>query len=100
MEEIFGDDCMEKVPQRREILSSPMNLLEADLRSKCINYNANEIDEWCLSNIALDMDKRSLIMPVKVQGKKEKRIDGGVTMIICEAIFQQFKNEFLKYVGG
>lgn len=100
MEEIFGDDCMEKVPQRREVMSSPMNLLEADLRSKIINYNANEIDEWCLGNIALDMDKRGLIMPVKVQGKREKRIDGGVTMIICEAIYQQFKNEYLKYVGG
>ncbi|MDD3173592.1 MAG: terminase large subunit [Herbinix sp.] len=100
MEDIFGDDCLEKVPQRREVLSSPMNLLEADLRSKSINYNANVIDEWCLSNIALDMDKRGLIMPVKVQGKREKRIDGGVTMIICETIFQQFKSEYLKYVGG
>ncbi len=100
MEEIFGDDCMEKVPQRREVMSSPMNLLEADLRSQIINYNANEIDEWNLGNISLDMDKRGLIMPVKVQGKREKRIDGGVTMIISEAIFQQFKNEYLRYVGG
>jgi phage terminase large subunit-like protein len=98
MEDIFGEECMERVPQRREVLSSPMNLLEADLRSDTINYNDNEIDRWCLSNIALDMDKRGLIMPVKVQGKREKRIDGGVTMIICEAVYQQNKNEYLKYV--
>jgi len=98
MEDIFGEECMERVPQRREVLSSPMNLLEADLRSNTVVYNDNPIDRWNLSNIALDMDKRGLIMPVKVQGKREKRIDGGVTMIICESIFQQNKNEYLKYV--
>jgi phage terminase large subunit-like protein len=99
MEDIFGDECMERIPQKREVMSGPMNLLEADLRSKLVVYNDNEIDRWCLKNVALDMDKRGLIMPVKVQGKREKRIDGAVTMIIAEAVFQQYKTEYLKYVG-
>lgn len=99
MEDIFGEDCMLKVPQKREVMSNPMNLLEADLRSNIIIYNDNPIDRWCLKNIALDMDKRGLIMAVKVQGKREKRIDGGITMIICESVFQQTKTEYLKYVG-
>jgi len=99
MEEIFGDEVMERIPQKREVLSNPMNLLEADLRGNLIVYNNNEIDRWCLSNVALDVDKRMLSMPIKVQGKREKRIDGAVTMIMCEAGFQQYKTEYLKYVG-
>ena len=99
MEEIFKDETMERIPQKREVLSNPMNLLEADLRGKLIVYNDNEIDRWCLSNVALDIDKRMLSMPIKVQGKREKRIDGAVTMIMCEAGFQQYKTEYLKYVG-
>jgi phage terminase large subunit-like protein len=102
MQDIFDDvdnDCMVRIPQKREVMSSPMNLLEADLRSKTIVYNDNPIDRWCLKNVAMDMDKRGLIMPVKVQGDRRKRIDGGVTMIIAETVFQQYKTEYLKYVG-
>ncbi len=102
MQEIFDDvdnDCMVRIPQKREVMSSPMNLLEADLRSKMIVYNDNPIDRWCLKNMAMDMDKRGLIMPVKVQGDRRKRIDGGVTMIRDETVFQQYKTEYLKYVG-
>lgn len=102
MQEIFDDidnDCMMRVPQKREVLSTPMNLLEADLRGKIVNYNNNPIDRWCLKNVAVDMDKRGLIMPVKVEGDRRKRIDGAVTMIIAESVFQQYKTEYLSYVG-
>lgn len=99
MEDIFGEEIMERVPQRREVLSSPMNLLEADLRSRIINYNNNQLDKRCLKNTAMDMDKRGLIMPIKINGQAQKHIDGTVTMIITEAIFQEYKSEYLKYVG-
>jgi phage terminase large subunit-like protein len=63
------------------------------------SYNDNEMDVWCLTNIALDVDKRLMSMPIKVQGKPDKKIDGGVTMIGCEAVYQQIKTEYLKLVG-
>jgi len=91
---------MERVPQRREVMSTPMKLVEADLRSKNINYNANPIDKWCLSNTALDIDKRGLIMPIKVKGKPENRIDGCVTMIISYAVLMQYRTEYMKAVSG
>ena len=99
MTEIFPEDTMVKIAQKREVLSEPMSLLEADLRADLIIYNNNEMDAWCLSNIALDIDKRMMSMPIKVQGKPEKKIDGGVTMIGCEAVYQQYKSEYLKLVG-
>jgi phage terminase large subunit-like protein len=99
MEDIFPDDTLIRVAQKREVLSEPMSLLEADLRAKLIVYNNNEMDVWCLQNLAFDIDKRLLMMPIKVQGKPDKKIDGGVTMIGCEAVYQQFKTEYLKLVG-
>jgi phage terminase large subunit-like protein len=90
---------MERIPQKREVMSTPMKLLEADLRGKLVIYNNNPIDKWCLSNTALDMDSRGLIMPIKVQGKPENRIDGTVTMIITDAVLMQYRTEFMKMVG-
>lgn len=88
---------MERIPQRREVMSTPMKLLEADLRGNLVNYSNNPIDKWCLKNTALDMDSRGLgiIMPVKVEGKPENRIDGAVTMIIAYAVLMQYRSEFM-----
>jgi phage terminase large subunit-like protein len=99
MEDVFHDDRMVRLQQHRKTLSNPMNLLEADLRSELIVTNDNPIDEWCLKNTALDIDSSGLIMPVKVQGRRDKRIDGCLTMIFCEAVYQQYKSDFLKLVG-
>lgn len=90
---------MERIPQKREVLSTPMKLLEADLQSKLVNYNNNPIDKWCLENTALEVDKLGQIMPVKVQGKQIKRIDGAVTMIIGYAVLVQYRTEFMSLVG-
>jgi phage terminase large subunit-like protein len=97
--EDYGFD-MERIAQKREVLSTPMKLLSADLAGKLVNYNSNPIDEWCLSNTAMDLDpKRGLIMPCKVQGKKINRIDGAATMISIYALLQQNRVEFMKMVG-
>lgn len=90
---------MERIPQKREVMSTPMKLLEADLRGNLVNYGNNPVDKWCLKNTALDIDSRGLIMPVKVQGKAENRIDGAVTMIIAYAVLMQYRTEFMKLVG-
>jgi phage terminase large subunit-like protein len=90
---------MERVPQERHVMSSPMKLVEADLRSKRINYGNNPIDRWCLENTALKIDPTGLIMPVKVQGKAINRIDGAVTMIIAYAVLMQYRTEYMQVVG-
>lgn len=90
---------MEKIPQRREVMSTPMKLLEADLKSKLFVYNDNPIDKFCLKNTAMDMDKRALIMPVKVDKQGINKIDGTVTMIITEAVLMQCRSEYMQLVN-
>jgi phage terminase large subunit-like protein len=94
----LGFDCV-RVAQEFGSMSEPMKLVEADLKSNLINYGNNPIDKWCLENTALTLNSKQEIMPVKVQGKEDKKIDGAVTMIIGYRIYIDNRTEFLSMVG-
>lgn len=96
MEEIGFET--EKVAMDYNNLSNPMKLVEADLRSKLINYNNNPITRWNLGNTALKVNNLGQIMPVKVNDMQNRRIDGAVTLIILYAIYQRYKTEYLEMV--
>ncbi|WP_096199505.1 terminase large subunit [Bacillus sp. FJAT-45350] len=96
MEDIGFDT--EKVGMDYNNLSNPMKLVEADLRSKLINYNNNPITRWNLGNTALKVNNLGQIMPVKVNDLQNRRIDGAVTLIILYAIYQRYKTEYLEMV--
>lgn len=89
----YGFD-MVKIIQDPNNLSSPMKLLEADLKSNLVNYNQNEMDIWCLKNTSMKTNDRQQIMPIKVQDSRLKHIDGAVTMIIGYATLSLFKKEY------
>lgn len=93
----YGFD-MKKVDQSWGSLSEPMKLLETDLKSKKVIYNNHPIDKYCLENTAINLNSREEIMPVKVQGKEDRKIDGAVTMIICYRVYIDHKLEFLDLV--
>ncbi|WDL98135.1 terminase large subunit [Alicyclobacillus sp. ALC3] len=90
--EDFGFD-LERIPQERHHMSSPMKLLGQDLRSGLVNYNANEIDMWCLGNVGFKLDSNDFIMPVKI--KPDKRIDGAVAKIIAYAAYTRFRSDYM-----
>jgi phage terminase large subunit-like protein len=96
--ESYGFDCV-KVPQEWGSMSEPMKLVEADLKSNLVIHNNDPIDTWCLENTALNMNSKQEIMPVKVQGKEDKKIDGAVTMIIGYRVYIDNRTEFLSLVG-
>ena len=89
----YGFD-MVKIVQDPNNLSSPMKLLEADLKSNLVNYNQNEMDIWCLKNTSIKTNDRQQVMPIKVQDSRLKHIDGAVTMIICYATLNLCKKEY------
>ena len=79
-------------------MSNPMRLVEADLKSRVINYGENPVDKWCFSNAAIDMNNKGQIMCVKVGNQQSRRIDGAVTTIILYATLQRFRSEFMRFV--
>lgn len=96
--EDFGFDTV-KVSQEFASMSDPMKLVEADLKSKLINYNNNPIDKYCLENTAIELNSRMEIRPVKVQDQDDKKIDGAVTLIICYRVYIDNRSEFMQLVG-
>lgn len=95
----LGFDCI-RIDQNWGSMSEPMKLVEADLKKKLLNYNNNPIDKYCLENTALNINSKMEIMPVKVQGKENKKIDGAVTMIIGYRVYVDNRSEFLRLVNG
>jgi len=93
----YGFDC-QRVSQEFGAMSDPMKLVEADLKSGLINYNNNPVDKWCLENTALRLSSKEEIMPIKVQGQEDKKIDGAVTLIIAYRIYIDNRTEFLQLV--
>lgn len=87
----YGFD-VEMLAQGRA-LSNAMKLLEADLKSRYVNYNNNELDKWCLANCCCQVDNVGNIQPVKNKTQKTKRIDGAVTLIMLYEMYRRYKNE-------
>lgn len=87
---------MQRVEQNFGSMSEPMKLVEEDLRSNLIYYNNDSLDQYCLSNTALTVNNKMEQMPVKVQGKDDKKIDGAVTMIIMYRVYMDNRSDMLR----
>ena len=101
----FIDRCGEygfetEILAQGRALSNAMKLVEADLKSKYVNYNQNPIDKWTLANCCCKVDDVGNIQPVKVPGQKSKRIDGAVTLIMLYETFRRYRNDFMTVIGG
>lgn len=81
-------------------LSNAMKLVEADLKSRNINYQNNDIDKWCLANCCCQVDNIGDIQPVKNKTQKSKRIDGAVTLIMLFEMYRRYRSDFMTLVGG
>lgn len=94
IENIFGGDILQNIPQLPKYLSPAMDLLENDLRNKKAII-PDDISKENLKNITIKTSNDGLIMPAR-QNKKEK-IDGGVAIIIAyNAIIRFYRDEFFK----
>nr|DAK85652.1 MAG TPA: Large Terminase [Caudoviricetes sp.] len=87
MEGYFGKEAMEKVFQGKKTLSAPMYELKADLEKKIVNYNNNPVMKWCLSNMAVDIDKNGNIQPCKTNNQR-RRIDLGAALLNAYTILK------------
>lgn len=88
----------EMVYQSKAILSNPMKLVEADLKSKNINYNNNPILKWNFLNCSMEMDRLGQIIAVKINNQPSRRIDGAVSTIILFEMYRRYRNEFTQMI--
>ena len=81
-------------------LSNAMKLLEADLKSRVVNFGGNEMDKWNLGNCCCQVDNYGNIKPVKAKGQPKRRIDGAVTMIMLWETYRRYRTDYLSLIGG
>lgn len=85
----------EMIYQNRFVLTSPMRLVEADIRDQLINRNDNAIDIWCLSNTSVQIWDTGHIMPIKIKNQANRRIDGTLAEIMVYEMYRRYKTEML-----
>ena len=85
----------EMIYQNRYILSSPMRLVEADIRDELIDYNNNPIDRWCLENTSVQVYDTGHMMPVKIKKQASRRIDGTLSLIMSYEMLRRYRSEFM-----
>lgn len=98
MEEDYGFNT-KRVEQNWGSMSEAMKLVEADLKSNLIIYNNNPVDRWCLENTALNINNKQEIMPIKIEGQEDKKIDGSVTFIITYRIYIDNRTAFINLIN-
>lgn len=81
-------------------LSTAMKLVEADLKSKLINYGNNAIDKWNLQNCCCQVDNVGNIQPVKNKTQPSKRIDGAVTLIMLYEMYRRYRSDYVTLIGS
>ena len=88
---------LEMVLQNAATLNNALRLVEADLKSRLINYNENPVDRWNFKNSCLKMDDKRQALCIKTND--ENKIDGSVTLIGVYEMFRRHKSEFLSRVN-
>ena len=97
MEAIFGEQAMVPIAQGKKTLSAPMKNLAADLTAKKIVYNNNPILKWCMTNVAVDVDRNDNIQPCKTSNPR-KRIDGFASLLDAYTVLENCKDDYLQLI--
>lgn len=89
----------ESVWQRPEIMSQPINMVEADLKDRLI-IGLNEIDRWCIGNATLKVNSQGFGILEKIKGQVSRKIDGAVSLAILYETFRRYRTSFVENIGG
>ena len=92
----YGD--VEMVLQDSKTLNNAINLVEADLKARLINYNNNPVDKWCFENASLKVNDQRQALVIKTDDAK--KIDGTVTLVSAYEMLRRYRSDFRKLTGG
>lgn len=94
----YGFDT-QPIIQSSKVMSFPMKMVERDLQAKLINYGNNPVMKYCFNNTSAEI-KDDLIMPTKIDGQYQRKIDGVVALIILYATLEKNELTFYNYIKG
>lgn len=97
LKQYFGQDSLVDIAQGTKTLSSPMFALGADIKSKKVNYNNNQILRWCMTNVNVKEDVNGNIQPQKTQNAN-RRIDGFASLLNAYVVYQNEYENYMSYI--
>lgn len=83
--------------QSPDVLNGAINQTEKDLRDRLI-VGLNDVDRWCLGNSALQLNSKGMGLVVKMDGVKERKIDGAVCLVILQETYLRYGSELKVYL--
>lgn len=81
--------CLKAIRQGSQTLSHPMEILQALLKAKKLDYQGNPVTRWMLSNVQLVQDRNGNMMPDKRNNNSALKIDGVATILDALAVFSE-----------
>lgn len=90
----------EMIVQNADTLSNAIKLVEADLISQRLNYQANPVDRWCLGNASIQINRAGQALIIKPQNRASHRIDGAVCFAILEEVYLRYRSDFNALVNS
>ncbi len=88
---------MESVAQGAFTWAQPMREMGAAFVDKIVNYNANPVLVWCMTNTAVKKMGLNNIQPIKITEKR--RIDGAVSLLNAWVVYVKYSEDYAYLVG-
>ncbi len=88
---------MESVAQGAFTWAQPMREMGAAFVDKIVNYNANPVLVWCMTNTAVKKTGLNNIQPIKITEKR--RIDGAVSLLNAWVVYVKYSEDYAYLVG-
>ena len=85
------------INQSPDVLHTANCQVEADLKGHLI-YGLNDVDKWCFGNAALKVNNFGKSLVVKIDGAKERKIDGAVCSVILQETYNRYKTDLNDYL--
>jgi phage terminase large subunit-like protein len=97
LEMLVGKEGTIPVVQGAKTFSSPLKIMEAELKSKKVNYNNNPVLRWCLANAKVNIDRNDNLSLVKTSNAT-KRIDGVASLMDAFIVYENSKEDYLNII--
>lgn len=85
------------INQSPDVLHTANCQVEADLKDHLL-IGLNEVDKWCFSNAALKVNGQGKSLVVKIDGQKERKIDGAVCSVILQETYNRYRTDWNDYL--
>ena len=74
-----------------------MKKLGTELTAKTINYGDNPVLKWCMTNVAVDVDRNDNIQPCKTSNPR-KRIDGFASLLDAYVALEESREDYMAMI--